>query len=435
VSLSTVDWPGKATCTVFLRGCPLKCSYCQNETIQEGENWKDIDEIMELITTSMPFISAVVFSGGEPTLQKNALIALTKKVKGLGLLVGLQTNGLFSETLDCLIKEKLVDRIALDFKTSWESYHNVIEGYPLPLKKKYQDNAINSVKICRRALRNNELLDFQVVFTVFEGNEDEIISISQKMGKSEIVLQQGEHKLNVLDPESRKLVDGKYVRRKRILQEYKPPLSLEDLKRLANKLGKTVRIRVRGEGEITYFMKVIGVVGMPASGKGEFARIASDMGIPVIVMGDMIRIAVKAAGLEPTDTNFGSMASRLRTERGMDAIGQLCVPEVERQTAPLVLIDGIRGDSEVNLFRKVFPRFTLISIDSSFENRLSRVAARGRSDDFQTADELHNRDERELGWGLGKALMQADMHVKNNGTLDEFSVAVHKLLNEIRSDP
>jgi len=390
---------------------------------------------MDLITTSSPFISAVVFSGGEPTLQKNELIALAKKVKDLGLLVGLQTNGLFSETLDYLIREKLVDRIALDFKTSWESYHHVIEGYPLPLKKNYQDNAINSVKICNRALRNNELSDFQVVFTVFEGNENEIIKIAQKIGKSEIVLQQGEHKLNQLDPESRKLVNSNYVRKKRNLQEHEPPLSLEDLKRLANKLGKKVRIRVRGEGEITYFMKVIGVVGLPASGKGEFAKIASDTGIPVIVMGNMIRNAVKAAGLEPTDTNFGAMANKLRSEHGMDAIAHLCVPEIEHQTAPLVLIDGIRGDSEVKVFRKAFPGFTLIGIDSSFENRLSRVAARGRSDDFQTSDELHNRDERELGWGLDKALKQANLKIKNNGTLAEFSVTVHKLLDEIRGDP
>jgi len=181
-------------------------------------------------------------------------------------------------------------------------------------------------------------------------------------------------------------------------------------------------------------MKVIGVVGLPASGKGEFARIASREGIPVIVMGDMIRKEVSDAGLEPTDSNFGATATRLRAERGMDAIGQLCVPEIRRQKAPLVLIDGIRGDAEVNLFRREFSQFTLIRIDSSFDNRLSRVAARGRSDDFKTADELHNRDERELGWGLGNALKQADFHIENNGTLDDFSVAIHKLLDKIRSD-
>ncbi len=53
---------------------------------------------------------------------------------------------------------------------------------------------------------------------------------------------------------------------------------------------------------------------------------------------------------------------------------------------PVVLIDGIRGDAEVTMFRKVFPGFTLISIDSSFETRLARIRARGRSDDFESAD-------------------------------------------------
>jgi len=180
-------------------------------------------------------------------------------------------------------------------------------------------------------------------------------------------------------------------------------------------------------------MKVIGVVGLPASGKGEFSKIASAMNVPVVVMGDMIRHAVHNEGLEPSDANLGRVANRLREEQGMDAIARLCVPEVQRQTAPLVLIDGIRGDAEVTLFRKSFPGFTLISIDSSFENRLSRVAARGRPDDFQTADELHNRDERELRWGLGDALNQSDVQITNNGTLDEFSVAVHRLLDEIRN--
>ncbi len=96
-------------------------------------------------------------------------------------------------------------------------------------------------------------------------------------------------------------------------------------------------------------LKVIGVVGLPASGKGEFSKIAAEMGIPVIVMGDMIRTAVPKRGLEPNDTNFGATANRLRAENGMDAIAALCIPEIKHQSAPLVLIDGIRGDAEVRL--------------------------------------------------------------------------------------
>lgn len=182
-------------------------------------------------------------------------------------------------------------------------------------------------------------------------------------------------------------------------------------------------------------MKVIGVVGLPASGKGEFSKIAADAGIPVIVMGDMIRAAVLKAGLEPTDTNFGATANRLRAEGGMDAIAALCVPVIKVQTAPLVLVDGIRGDAEVKLFRKHFSGFTLISIDSSFEKRLDRIRARGRSDDFVQAESLRNRDEREIGWGLANALAEADIRIANEGSLVDFSNAVTSLLNSLRRDP
>jgi dephospho-CoA kinase len=182
-------------------------------------------------------------------------------------------------------------------------------------------------------------------------------------------------------------------------------------------------------------MKVIGVVGLPASGKSEFSKIATGMGIPVIVMGDMIRNAVNEAGLAPTDTNFGATANRLRAERGMDAIAQLCIPAIQEQSAPLVLVDGIRGDAEVALFRHHFPGFVLISIDSLFETRQARIATRARSDDFTSADALRNRDDRELKWGLGKALRSADLHISNNGSLEEFSRAVHKVLEQAGRDP
>lgn len=182
-------------------------------------------------------------------------------------------------------------------------------------------------------------------------------------------------------------------------------------------------------------MKVIGVVGLPASGKGEFSKIAAETGIPVIVMGDMIRRAVNEAGLEPNDTNFGATANRLRAEQGMDAIARLCIPEIRKLSAPLVLIDGIRGDAEVSLFRHTFSGFVLVSIDSSFENRLARIAVRARSDDFTSADALRNRDEREAKWGLLRALDSADLHIRNEGTLEEFARAVRALLEEIGRDP
>lgn len=175
-------------------------------------------------------------------------------------------------------------------------------------------------------------------------------------------------------------------------------------------------------------MKVIGIVGMPASGKGEVSKIAGDLGIPVVVMGDTIRKQVIEAGLSPTDANLGAMSTELRSKFGMDAIAQLTIPLIKAESAPVVLVDGIRGDREVAAFREHFPDFTLVGIVSSFETRYARLVARGRSDDPLTTEELEIRDERELGWGLGRALEQADYTITNEGTLKEFTDEIRAIL-------
>jgi len=176
---------------------------------------------------------------------------------------------------------------------------------------------------------------------------------------------------------------------------------------------------------------VIGVVGLPASGKGEFSKIAERLGIPVVVMGDVIRNAVKKAGLPPTDANLGAMANRLRADGGMDAIANLCVAEIKEKSASLVLVDGIRGDAEVRVFRQNFPGFCLIAIETLFEKRLERLCERKRSDDVGSADGLRTRDVRELGWGLGNALKLADIRINNDGSLDTFTTQVTDLLTRM----
>lgn len=181
-------------------------------------------------------------------------------------------------------------------------------------------------------------------------------------------------------------------------------------------------------------MKVIGVVGLPASGKGEFSKIAQQQGIPVVVMGDVIRNAVKKAGLPPTDANLGAMANRLRAEHGMDAIAILCVEEIKNQQARVVLVDGIRGDAEVGVFRKNFPGFSLVAIETSFEKRLERLCERKRSDDVGSAEGLQTRDEREKGWGLDRALKIADIRINNDGSLEEFTAKVTGLLQTMEQD-
>jgi dephospho-CoA kinase len=178
-------------------------------------------------------------------------------------------------------------------------------------------------------------------------------------------------------------------------------------------------------------MKVIGVVGLPASGKGEFSRIAESMGIPVVVMGDVIRQAVEEAGLPVTDENLGNMATGLREKDGMAAIAKRCIPVIESHPSPLVLVDGIRGDAEVDLFRIHFRHFLLIGIDAPFEMRLARLSVRGRGDDMNRPEELALRDRREISWGLSRALAHADYTLHNDGTMEEFAAKSRELLGEI----
>ncbi|MDV0441425.1 AAA family ATPase [Methanorbis furvi] len=178
------------------------------------------------------------------------------------------------------------------------------------------------------------------------------------------------------------------------------------------------------------YMKVIGVVGYPASGKGEFSQIAAELGIPVVVMGDMIRRRVAAAGLPLTDENIGFEARQLRADLGMDAVAILTAEEVARQSGDVVVIDGIRGDAEVRYFASVFAEFTLVAVIASFETRLFRMQSRGRSDDTTTVESLAARDARENSFGLTAAMGLAEVHIFNESTKDVYEALVRKFLAE-----
>lgn len=116
VPISTVDWYGRSACTIFFNGCNFRCPYCQNHKLLDCKKWIDIEKVQKNILDAKRFISAVVFSGGEPTLQSEALVRLARFIKSQGLLVGVQTNGSFPDVLRYLVRKKLVDKIFLDVK-------------------------------------------------------------------------------------------------------------------------------------------------------------------------------------------------------------------------------------------------------------------------------------------------------------------------------
>ena len=176
-------------------------------------------------------------------------------------------------------------------------------------------------------------------------------------------------------------------------------------------------------------MKVIAFVGMPGAGKSEAAGVAREMGLPVVVMGDVLREEVRERGLPPTDQNIGAVANQLRREEGMDAIARRCIPKIEALRARAVVIDGIRGIAEVETFRRTFGEdFTLVRVDAPFELRLERLRRRARSDDVGSADWLKQRDEREISWGMDTAIEVAAQSVVNLDPIERFRQEVRTVL-------
>ena len=179
-------------------------------------------------------------------------------------------------------------------------------------------------------------------------------------------------------------------------------------------------------------MNVIGTVGLPGSGKGEAANVAEAADIPVVVMGDVIRAECRRRGLDPAE-HHGRIAQALREEEGDDAIAARTLPLIREAAAEsdrdAVLGDGLRSTGDLERFREAFgDDFTLVAVRAPFEVRAERLDDRGRDDSDSDLEALRERDEREIGLGLGDTLERADVEIDNTGTLAAFRSRVREVL-------
>ena len=122
--LTLLDYPGKMACTVFTYGCNFRCGFCHNALLVTEENSDSIseDEFFSFLKKRQGILDGVCISGGEPTLQKD-LYDFIKKVKALGYSVKLDTNGTNPNLLKTLLKENLLDYVAMDIKNSPKKYN------------------------------------------------------------------------------------------------------------------------------------------------------------------------------------------------------------------------------------------------------------------------------------------------------------------------
>jgi dephospho-CoA kinase len=180
-------------------------------------------------------------------------------------------------------------------------------------------------------------------------------------------------------------------------------------------------------------MKVLGLVGMPGSGKDEVCNILSAR-FDVVRMGDAVIEETQHRGLEISDANVGKVAVDLRVKEGMDAIARRILPKIKDSKKEAVLINGIRGFDEINYFKNNLGDFEILAVLSSPKTRFKRLSARKREDDVQDIEAFRERDRRELAWGLEKAIAKADYTIDNEGTLEELKEHVTDFMNAIGLD-
>ncbi len=123
VSFSTVDYPGMHAAVVFCKGCAWACRYCHNSHLQgPGGPQFSWEEVLRVLARRQGVLDAVVFSGGEPTLQPG-LVEAIHQVKTMGFRAALHTGGSHPERLARTLP--LLDWVGFDLKAPWSSYGQV----------------------------------------------------------------------------------------------------------------------------------------------------------------------------------------------------------------------------------------------------------------------------------------------------------------------
>jgi dephospho-CoA kinase len=176
-------------------------------------------------------------------------------------------------------------------------------------------------------------------------------------------------------------------------------------------------------------MRVIGIVGMPGSGKSEAADIARSLGIPIVVMGDIIRKAVVDSDLQNNPGALRSMMIELRKKHGKDVVAERCLPLIKSyRSHDVVVVDGLRSLDEVEVFRREFPDFIIVAVHSSPRTRYCRIQERQRKDDPDSWEEFCKRDKLELRVGIGNVISLADVIISNENTRSEFRENMKRII-------
>jgi pyruvate formate lyase activating enzyme len=133
-----LDFPGRLACIAFLPGCNFRCGYCHNpefvlteRLVKSAESWIEGGVFLSFLDRRRGLLDGVVISGGEPTLHAG-LPDFIREIRDRGFQVKLDTNGSLPEVLKPLLRDRLLDYVAMDVKTSLERYPELVSACVRP---------------------------------------------------------------------------------------------------------------------------------------------------------------------------------------------------------------------------------------------------------------------------------------------------------------
>jgi len=166
--------------------------------------------------------------------------------------------------------------------------------------------------------------------------------------------------------------------------------------------------------------RVLVLCGPPGSGKGVVARKASERGMSVLSLGDIVRAETTSKGLPETPENVGKTALSMREEHGEEIVVDRLIPNLmSALEGSDVLIDGMRQPEEMVRLREHVTDVTVVAMSAAPQSRSEWLEGRGRGEDG-SGEEFAEREEREWGWGLEILMEQAHAIILNEGTLEEL---------------
>jgi pyruvate formate lyase activating enzyme len=180
-----IDYPEKISAVVFTMSCNFKCPFCHNPELVDPKKMKNQSVILEkdffdFLKQRKGSLEGVCITGGEPTLQKD-LSEFIRKIKNLGFSVKLDTNGSEPKILEKLIKENLVDYLAMDIKGPLEKYKEITRS------------KVNLEKIKKSAelVKNFPDSEFRTTILPVFHKKDDLIKIGEWLkGSKKFFLQQ-----------------------------------------------------------------------------------------------------------------------------------------------------------------------------------------------------------------------------------------------------